>query len=208
MTFADLETGKLEQLGTVLAGATAWLAFNVSRENILPYSTAALDAGLKRVLFSLEIPSIECPEVVNIPEFDEAINAFKERNASFTGIRHSTVIDGDENNPYCIVNSTSPTLYLPVNRGVVARVASELLLIPQSSGSYCGLSGSNNLARAYLGVMRSAGFTRRMEVQEMFLGGLVRASESLLEREKQRNERIAQRKLDRIEEQVAEEGAP
>ena len=120
LTFADLETGKLEQLGTVLAGATAWLAFNVSRENILPYSTAALDAGLKRVLFSLEIPSIECPEVVNIPEFDEAINAFKERNASFTGIRHSTVIDGDENNPYCIVNSTSPTLYLPVNRGVVA----------------------------------------------------------------------------------------
>jgi hypothetical protein len=49
------------------------------------------------------------------------------------GIRHGRIIPGDENNAYEIFNSSVPLFEDRVERGVLARVASELLKIDKSS---------------------------------------------------------------------------
>jgi hypothetical protein len=49
-----------------------------------------------------------------------------------TGIRHGRIIPGDEYQPYEIFNSSLPLLEETVEKGVLARVASELLKIDKS----------------------------------------------------------------------------
>lgn len=89
----DLEDGV--NLSEVLTDANSWIAFNVTQSAIPVLSKAALSAGIKRVIFTTELPPSRINETV-IPEFDAAVLAFEAAGAAFTGIRHGTVIDGKE----------------------------------------------------------------------------------------------------------------
>lgn len=68
------------------------------------------------------------------------------------------VVDlGEEDKPYEIVNATTPLLQPVVERGVLGRVATELLRIAPSSNQQCGVSSSLGFADAYLEILRSSG---------------------------------------------------
>jgi hypothetical protein len=174
LDFADVDMSA-EQLSTLLTGANSWIAFNVSQTAVPMLTDVALGAGVKRAVFTIEMPPKRINETV-IPEFDAAIEAFSAAGACVTCIRHGTLVEGDEDNPYEIVNATVPCLENTVERGVLARVAAELLLIDKSVNAQCGLSTSSQFAAAYLDVLRSSGLTRQQEVTKMYTGGLQRVA--------------------------------
>lgn len=195
-----------EELISTLVDANAWIAFNVSQTAIPALSQAALDAGIKRVIFTTELPPHRINETV-IPEFTAATIAFEAVGAAFTGIRHATVIEGNEDHAYEIVNATVPCMEHTVERGVLARVVAELLLIDKSVNKECGVSSSSQFAAAYLDVLRSSGLTRQQEVSKMFAGGLQRVARLTVdeyELQRQKNERIlAEREQKKIDDLMA-----
>lgn len=77
----------------ILQGAKAWLAFNITQDSITSLSDSALKAGVKRVVFTMELPPNRINDTI-IPEFDSAVLAFQTNGGSFTGIRHGTIIPG------------------------------------------------------------------------------------------------------------------
>jgi len=140
-------------------GASAWIAFNLPRNAIEPISNLAVQSGVKRLVVTTTLSNEEINTTV-IPEFDSASAAFVNAGGAFTGIRHGEIVDGNEDNAYEIVNSTVPCLDTFVEKGVLARVAAELLCIEGAANAQCGLSSSGSFAAAYLNVLRSSGLNR------------------------------------------------
>ena len=60
-----------DQVTEVLDGASTWLAFNVSRDSISRLAQVALNSGVKKALFTLELQPSQVNET-SIPEFNEA----------------------------------------------------------------------------------------------------------------------------------------
>jgi hypothetical protein len=201
LDFAGVDFNNDTALSSVLHSASAWLAFNVSEGDIQSYATSAIQAGVKRAVFTMQLPPSRINETV-IPEFDEAIQLFEKNQGSFTGIRHGTIIPGDEDNSYEIANSTSPCAQATVERGVLSRVVAELLRVDSSSNKVCGLSSGNAFAAAYLNILRSSGLTRKQEVEKIFKGGIQRVAQlTVAEYEaqrKRREEREAERERERV----------
>lgn len=175
LQFETLDLSNQSKIETFLENANSWIAFNVERDQLVPYSQIAANKKINRVIFTTELSPHQINET-NIPEFDQALEIFKSNNLSWTGIRHGQVVSGDEDNAYEIVNATIPCLEETVERGVLGRVVAELLQIPKSSNSVCGLSSSSSFAKAYLNVLRSSGLTRREEVSKVFSGGIQRVA--------------------------------
>ena len=95
LDFATVNLEEAEQVAALLVDANSWIAFNVSQNAIPALSQAALAAGVRRVIFTTELPSSRINETI-IPEFDAAVTAFEATGAAFTGIRHGTLIEGLE----------------------------------------------------------------------------------------------------------------
>jgi len=123
----------------------------------------------------MELPLERINDTV-IPEFDDAVRDFALVGAKFTGIRHGAVLPGDEDNSYEIVNASIPLIQSTVERGVLARVAAELLQIDTSANPQCGLSSSSPFAKAYLNILRQSGLTRAEEVKKVYEGGVQRVA--------------------------------
>ena len=201
LDFLTVDLTVSDDLTKLLEGANSWVAFNVSQSAVPILAEAAVKAGVKRALFTIELPDSRINETV-IPEFDAAIKSFESVGSSFTGIRHGTLIEGDEDNPYEIVNATVPCLENTVERGVLARVVAELLLIDKSVNTQCGVCSSSAFAAAYLDILRSSGLTRQQEVTKLFTGGLQRVArltvneyEAKQKRAEEREARLEQKKV-------------
>lgn len=173
--FADWDYTSIDQVSKLLDGANSWLAFNVSRSDIVPFCEKAVSAGVKRVVLTTELSPASINDT-SLPEFQAAIKLFEQSGGSFTGIRHGSVVPGTEDNPYEIVNSTIPVLQPTVERGVLARVVAELLLLSKSTNQECGIGSSGSFAAAYLDVLRSTGLTRSQEIEKIFSGGIQRVA--------------------------------
>lgn len=207
LNFATVDMGVSKELEEVLSGATTFLAFNVSRDSIGKMADAALASGVKKALFTLEMQPSQVNDTV-VPEFDAAVASFEKAGATFTGIRHGVIIEGDENNAYEMFNASMPLLENTVERGVLARVAAELLNIDGADNIVTGLSSANEFAGAYLNILRSSGLTRKQEVQKVFEGGVQRVAQLTVagyEDEERRKKDAAERKKQRIEEEKEEE---
>lgn len=179
LQFQKVNPNDDSDLQQLLSEADAWMAFNVSRAAIPSLAEAALAAKVNRVIFTTELDPSTLSETnnVQIAEFEAVIPKFQEANASFTGIRHPPVVEGDEDCPYEIVNASIPCLEEKVERGVLARVVAELLRIDSSANKYCGLSSSGAFAAGYLNILRSSGLTRTQEVERVFAGGVQKVAE-------------------------------
>lgn len=174
------------QLLPVLHGANAWVAFNVPETRLASFAAMAIEAKLKRVLFTVQLPEDRIGDVV-IPALDAAAKAFADSGIAFTGIRHGEITSGNEDNAYEIVNATLPLVQPSVERGVLARVVVELLRTGSSYDKICGVSSSNAFANAYLNILRSTGLTRQQEVEKIFNGGIQRVAQlTAREREAER----------------------
>jgi hypothetical protein len=193
LNFETVDVAAADQLSAVLEGANAWVAFNVSQAAVPQLSEAALKAGVKRAVFTVELPPARINETF-IAELDAAAKAFEAAGAYFTGIRHGTLVEGDEDNPYEIVNATVPCMENFVERGVLARVTAELLLIDKSVNAVCGVSSSSQFAAAYLDVLRSSGLNRQQEVTKMYSGGLQRVARLTVTEYEARQQRAEEKK--------------
>jgi hypothetical protein len=204
LQFEAYDGSTQSQLETILADSNAWLGFNVPSNEILKYAQLAVDSKLRRLLFTTEL-SNKSINSLTLDEFSSAIALTKQAGIAFTGIRHGSIIPGSEDNAYEIVNSTTSLMESTVERGVLARIAAELLLLDKADGQECGVSSSNQFAAAYLNVLRSSGLTRSQEVDKMFSGGLQRVAQltatnyevqtALTLEEKQRREKLKVRDL-------------
>jgi len=164
-----------EQLPSLLNGANSWIAVNVSRSDVARYSEAALAAGITRLIVTIPLTRDGINET-NIPEFTQAIKLFSDAGGSFTGFRHGEIVEGDEDNPYEIVNNTVSCMGPTLERGVLARVLAETVLIKRAYNQEFGVSSSGQFAAAYLNVLRSSGLTRAQEVEKIIAGGLQRVA--------------------------------
>ena len=95
LDFATVNLEEAVEVAGLLVDANSWIAFNISQNAIPALSQAAIDAGIKRVIFTTELPPSRINETV-IPEFDAAVTAFEAIGGAFTGIRHGTLIEGLE----------------------------------------------------------------------------------------------------------------
>jgi hypothetical protein len=177
LEFSSANLKNDDEVSTLLQGANAWIAFNLTQPDVKRLSNSALSSQVQRVIFTMQLP-IESIEETSIPEFDSAINSFATANPprSLTVFRHGDIIDGDEDNPYEIVNATIPCMEATVERGVLARIVAETLSIGKSSNAAFGVSSSGPFSSAYLNVLRSSGLTRSQEVEKMLTGGLQRVA--------------------------------
>jgi len=192
-----------EQLTNLLTGCDTWLAFNISRSHAPDLASLAVQAGIRRAIFTVELAPPQINDTV-IPELDEAALTFEKAGGALTSIRHGTVVPGREDQAYEIVNATVPCVQGTVARGVLARVAAELLTIKEACGKTCGLSSSNAFAWAYLNILRSTGLTRQQEVQKIFNGGIQRVTQLAIQ-EKQAE--LLRRKTEIVEENKREKQA-
>lgn len=204
LEFPEADINVPANLTSLLSGANAWLAFNVERAHVESYADAALQSNVQRVIFTTAVDPAQASEGAhNLPEFEAAIAKFSAQGKAFTGIRHGTVLPGDENNNYEIVNATQPLACPTVHRGVLGRVATELLRISVSHNDQCGLSGSDSFTDAYLSILRSSGLTRKDEVLKIYTGGIQRVKQSFFDdvaKRKQEEEEELKKKEARKEE--------
>ena len=77
------------------------------------------------------------------------------------GIRHGSIIAGNEDNAYEIVNASQPLIEETVEAGVLGRVVAELLRTEAAKNKECGVSSSSSFAGAYLNILRQSGLTRQ-----------------------------------------------
>lgn len=205
LNFTTTNLNDAEQLSTLLSGADAWIAFDVPPSSMGAFSQAAINAGIKRVMFTTTLPQSSF-NVTHVPELEAAAASFAQAGLFFTGIRHGDVIPGDEDFPYEIANSTTGCAQPTVERGVLARVAAELLKSEKAYNQICGVSSSGAFADAYLKVLRSSGLTRQQEMVKMFSGGLQRV-EQLTVAEYEAERKRAEEKRAKEEARKAEEAA-
>lgn len=170
------ESEKSEQLPALLDGANAWVAFNVPESELAVLTATAINAKLKRVIYTVQLPEHRINDT-QVPDLDASAQAFAESGIYFTGIRHGTIVPGNEDNAYEIVNATLPLIDSKVERGVLGRVVTELLRTDSAYGKICGVSSSNAFAGAYLNILRSSGLTRHQEVEKIFSGGIQRVAQ-------------------------------
>lgn len=197
LEFVDVSISNDEQLDKALVGSNTWIAMNISQEVIPAMVDKAILAGVKRAVFTVELPPETAETVSTVPEFEYATSAFEKIDGAFTGIRHGEVIPGDENNPYIIVNATTPNVDPVVERGVLARIVAELIFIPASGNQYCGVSSGDLFCNDYVTLLRSVGVNRRQEVAKVYDGGIqlqIRLlGETFEQRKKDKEEKIAAR---------------
>jgi hypothetical protein len=176
LTTVDLQFGDEMSLANFLYGCDAWLVLDIPRDRIVPFAKAASSAGVKRTLFTVRLPEDQISTTA-LSEFDEAAALFSAAGGQFTGMRHGTIVEGTEDGPYSIVNASTPCSAAAVKRGVLARVATELLRTEDAYGTTCGLSSAGAFEAAYLSILRSTGLTRQQEVRKVFTGGIARVAE-------------------------------
>ena len=170
-------------LRQLLQSANAWIAFNTSKEHVESFADLALDVGVKRMIVTVGLHEDQI-EDAKLEAFETVTKKFQNAGLSFTGIRHGEIVSGGEDNPYEIVNSTTPLSSHTVERGVLGRVTAELLLLNKAANQECGVSSSTEFAAAYLNILRSTGLTRSQEVDKMFSGGLQRVAKLTSEQNK------------------------
>ncbi len=204
LNFQTTNMADIKELTMLLTNADAWIAYNVTNDDVPSYTKAAIDAEVKRVIFTSSMPDNFATSSSKMEEFENSLKLFIDAGASFTGIRHGTIIEGDEDNSYEIVNSTTPCSQNTVEYGVLSRVTAELLQIDESSNKLCGVSSSGEFALAYLNVLRSTGLDRSQEVKKMFTGGLQRISQLTVQSYEEEKKRSDEKKA-LIESRKAEE---
>ena len=180
-----------KELKTLLTDVDAWIAYNVTIDDVPSFTKAAIEAKVKRVIFTTSMSDDLVTSSSKVEEFENSLKLFIDAGVSFTGIRHGAIIEGDEDNSYEIVNGTTPCSQNTVEYGVLSRVTAELLQIDDSANQLCGVSSSGEFALAYLNVLRSSGLDRSQEVKKMFTGGLQRISQLTVqsyEEEKKRSD--------------------
>jgi hypothetical protein len=172
--FVHVNTTDPFAMEQVLANATAWLAFDVNRSQILDLAHSAMNAGVVRVIFTSHLGSAESQALSSLPEFDEASRLFSSVGRYFTGIRHGDVVDGDGSLPYEILNSSTTLPLSMVPRGVLGRVSVSLLQYSKAANTQCGISLSNSFTQQYLSILRQRGLSAEEEVRKIFNGDLDR----------------------------------
>lgn len=170
-----------KRLSSVLQEVGTWIALDVPRHSIRQLAHLAIECGVRRVVFSTNVRTEgENAEVSS--DFEDILDRFNASGYHFTGIRHGDCAPGDENVPYEIVEGNTSFSQPIISRGVLGRVAAELLRLPASFNKECGVSNADALAASYLTVLRSSGLTKNEEVYKMFTGGLQRITKLRKER--------------------------
>jgi hypothetical protein len=166
---------------SLLNGATTWLGMEVSTINLPVFANAAAKAGIKRAVFGVAQHQNNTLGVGhNESALFKAEKIFAKEGILFTGVFHGPLVSGSEDSPYMIVpvnasrNDTGGRAGSSVPRGVLSRVLTELVHVPEAHGRLCSVLPGNAYAAAYLSALRSAGLARGSEVRKMFNGGLQR----------------------------------
>jgi hypothetical protein len=167
---------------SLLNGATTWLGMQVSTFNLPVFANAAAKAGIKRAVFGVAQHQNIKPLGVghNQSALFKAEEIFAKEGIAFTGVFHGPLVSGSEDSPYMIVpvnashGDTGGRIGSSVQRGVLSRVLTELIHVPEAHGRLCSVLPGNAYAAAYLSALRSAGLARGSEVRKMFNGGLQR----------------------------------
>jgi hypothetical protein len=116
LEFEEAELHDTDKMKNIFTGANSWVAFNLSEELMPSLVASALDAGVQRAVVTTSLPINRINET-SIDAFEDAKKAFETAGRAFTGVRHGQIIEGDENNPYEIVNASIPCLENTVERG-------------------------------------------------------------------------------------------
>ena len=106
------------------------------------------------------------------------------------------------------MNATIPCLEETVERGVLSRVAAELLRLNVAANKECGVCSSGPFSAAYLNILRSSGLTRQEEVMKVFSGGIQRVAKLTVDKyeaEAKQKAEAAEKAAKRREEEALEE---
>eukprot|EP01038_Epipyxis_sp_PR26KG_P005467 gene5467-7570_t len=150
-----------------LADCDSLISLNVSSSNLLLQAKAAVNAGLKRVVFGVNVNEDEAGENV---VFNDAKNILSVGNVIYTIIKYKNYVKMEEARfPYRIVRDVLP-LPSPSEKGTLLssedlmRVLVEIVDLPKSFNQVYGIGPGNNLDSEILIYMKSQGWPERVQV--------------------------------------------
>ena len=98
------EANEIADLETALTSNDAWIAFNITSNQLVPYANVAVKSGLKRVVFAVSVTPEEAgADVV----FEEASKILGDASIAYTVLKFGEVKDlAEAKQPYRIVRGS------------------------------------------------------------------------------------------------------
>ena len=180
---SDINDGT--SLSEALLGHEAWIAFNVSSNEISSMADAAICSKIKRVVFAVPVLEEEsCAGVM----FSEATEKLTKGGVDYTIIKFGADQAsrmGEAKFPYRISRGELP---LP-QAGVILssddlmRIISEVIDIPKTFNCVYGVGAGSDVDREILSYMKSQGWPERVQIG-LLCGDFMEKAEAAYEKEK------------------------
>jgi hypothetical protein len=155
-----------DNLADALSGQDAWIAFNVSSADIYELAGKAIESGIKRVVFTVQLAENECSR--SDLKFEESSSILKSAGIQFTFLKHGRYRDMEESKfPYRVVRGSLPIPEAEahmLSSGDLMRIVTEVLDIPKTFGSVYGIGPGTKVDTEILVYMKSQGWPERVHV--------------------------------------------
>ncbi|GMI23632.1 hypothetical protein TrCOL_g11309 [Triparma columacea] len=172
-----------------LSGVDSVIAYGVEASEVKDLAKSMSEAKVGNAVVVMEKPE-------SAKKVKDAVSALsKAGGVSFTVITMPTIVDGAEgSSPYRVGEATDVESFADctIPRDEALRLITECLGLESSVGkaiSFRGVS-TENKSYEYLKSLRSKGYTRSQEVENMIMGGVEKYEAALVEKE-QKEEEVA-----------------
>ena len=187
-----------------LSGVDSVIAYGVEASEVKDLAKSMSEAKVGNAVVVMEKPE-------SAKKVKDAVSALsKAGGVSFTVITMPTIVDGAEgSSPYRVGEATDVESFADctIPRDEALRLITECLGLESSVGkaiSFRGVS-TENKSYEYLKSLRSKGYTRSQEVENMIMGGVEKYEAALVEKE-QKEEEVRMRERERERERERPRG--
>ena len=178
LNYKEVDFKNEKSLIDAIKGKEAWLAFNVSSNDVSDYTNYAIKANIKRVVFGIYINDINESGSIT---FEKECKKLNDANVKYTFIKFgSNVRKMDEAKfPYRIVKPTSD---IPVEgegflaSGDLMRVLAEIVDLPKTFDHVYAMGSGNYIDTEIQVYMKAQGWPERVQVG-LLVGNLMESIE-------------------------------
>jgi hypothetical protein len=164
LEFAEADGSDEAAMTPIIAGKEAWLAFNVTTDELPVYASVAAKNKCKRVVFAVYSSPNERGEGVTL---DAATKTLADAGVDYTLLKFGDVRRMDEAKyPYRLVRADAriPEEDGMLSSGDLMRVLAEIIDLPKTFNQVYGIGKGNNIDSEIQVYMKSQGWPERVQV--------------------------------------------
>jgi len=179
------EVNDKSSLQTSISGKEVWLAYGLVSSDLAEYSSMAVNAGLKRVVFAVKVTEEEAKASDLV--FGDICSSLSNAGIQYTIIKYSIVTAMSEAKfPYRITRGSKPLPEVrttPLSSDDLMRVLVEVVDLPKTFNSVYGIGPGTQLDTEILVYMKAQGWPERVQVG-LLMGDMMEKIEKSYEAEK------------------------